>query len=404
MNFPLFARYFNRDVRSVYRSLRAAKRFDPQTHLQLAFDWISAAQDSSADSGVARSYHLTYDKFFGFVGWCPSYPETSGYIIPSLYNFSRLSQDLQWAERARRIADWQIDIQLDSGAVMSGYVGQNDNVVLPAVFNTGQVIFGWLRAAQETGDERFLDAARRAGEFLLSNQSPKTGTWEKGLSPYLTKSHSHRTYNVRTAWALHALGKQLDRNDFVDGALTNANFIVSSQAENGWLDSNCLLDANIPLLHTIAYSARGLLEIGLAEQDSLIIDASRKIADGVIASLGEDGFLAGRFDRDWQPAVDWTCPTASAQLGIVLGKLGHSQNEPDYLLQMRGILNSLLPLQISDTGKSYLDGGLFGSVPIENRYGRYQLLNWAAKFFADLIMLDSVLAGDTDVISVVDIC
>jgi hypothetical protein len=29
-----------------------------------------------------------------------------------------------------------------------------------------------------------------------------------------------------------------------------------------------------------------------------------------------------------------------------------------------------------------------GSHPIEGRYGPYELLNWAAKFFADMLMME----------------
>ena len=38
----------------------------------------------------------------------------------------------------------------------------------PAVFNTGQVILGWVRAHRETGAESYPEAARRAADFLLT--------------------------------------------------------------------------------------------------------------------------------------------------------------------------------------------------------------------------------------------
>ncbi|HLB09374.1 MAG TPA: hypothetical protein VK617_07550, partial [Gemmatimonadaceae bacterium] len=44
-----------------------------------AFDWLGVAQDRSAssDGGFARHFSL-------LTGWSASYPETSGYIVPTL--------------------------------------------------------------------------------------------------------------------------------------------------------------------------------------------------------------------------------------------------------------------------------------------------------------------------------
>ena len=50
----------------------------PETR-RAALDWLGAAQDrsASADGGAARHYSLVQ-------GWGPSYPETTGYIVPTL--------------------------------------------------------------------------------------------------------------------------------------------------------------------------------------------------------------------------------------------------------------------------------------------------------------------------------
>ena len=50
-----------------------------------------------------------------------------------------------------------IGIQMPSGAVQGGTVNEPPS---PAVFNTGQVIFGWVRAFKETGTQRYLDRAQ----------------------------------------------------------------------------------------------------------------------------------------------------------------------------------------------------------------------------------------------------
>src|SRR5262245_65436623 len=74
------------------------------------------------------------------------------------------------------MADWEIEVQLPCGGVQGGhYVGPTADR-RPVAFNTGQVILGWVRAYTETADEKYLDAASRAGDWLLSAQSVD-GAW-----------------------------------------------------------------------------------------------------------------------------------------------------------------------------------------------------------------------------------
>ena len=128
-------------------------------HLDAAAQWICRTQDATPDDGVARSYSLIYQPYFKRKGWFPSYPETTGYIIPTMFDYARLSQRQEIHDRAVRMAGWETAVQMDNGAVMGGTV---DNKPTPAIFNTGQGIFGWLRAYQETGYEQFMDSAPRS--------------------------------------------------------------------------------------------------------------------------------------------------------------------------------------------------------------------------------------------------
>ena len=111
--------------------------------------------------------------------------------------------------------------------------------------------------------------------------------------------------------------------------------------------------------------------------------------------IQSDGFLAGRFDSEWEPAVEWSCLTGSAQFGIILGKLYEHTGDVDYLVAMESIIEFLLRKQIANTGRSHLDGAMPGSYPLSGEYCEYQLLNWATKFFVDLLMLEAVVKGRT---------
>ena len=53
-------------------------------HLRSALEWLVAAQDATPDDGISRGYSFAYSTYFRGRGWQPSYPETTGYIIPTM--------------------------------------------------------------------------------------------------------------------------------------------------------------------------------------------------------------------------------------------------------------------------------------------------------------------------------
>src|SRR5690349_531289 len=111
-------------------------------HLDAVILWLKRAQDATGNGGVAQTFLVRQRK------WAPAYPETTGYIIPTLYRYAALTGDTDSAARARRMADWECEIQLPDGGVLAGALGTSDQ---PTVFNTGQVLFGWVRAYEIEG-------------------------------------------------------------------------------------------------------------------------------------------------------------------------------------------------------------------------------------------------------------
>jgi hypothetical protein len=66
-------------------------------------------------------------------------------------------------------------------------------------------------------------------------------------------------------------------------------------------------------------------------EDAKFLEAGRKTADGLLSRVREDGFLAGRFDRNWRPAVRWSCLTGSVQIAYCWLMLFESTGDPRYL-------------------------------------------------------------------------
>lgn len=355
---------------------------DPQDHLRETMQWLCRAQDATGDGGVSRSYTLRYMRAHRRKGWLASYPETTGYIIPTFLAYASLTGDAGYRERAIRMARWESDVQMESGAVQGGVIGFPPT---PAIFNTGQVLFGWAAAHRETGDERFLHSAMRAADFLVEAQDAD-GAWRRHGSRYARGGVN--VYDARSAWGLLEGYRATAKPEHRSAVVRNLDFVLTRQQPNGWYPDCCLDDNERPLLHTIAYTMEGLLESGMILGEPRYVDAARKAADALLALQRPDGSLAGRFDRDWRPAVTWSCLTGDAQTAIVWFRLAEVTGERRYADAAGRMTRYLGSTQNTTSSNPGVRGGIAGSQPIWQEYGAYEYLNWAAKFYADALMLE----------------
>lgn len=388
--FKYYYSFLNYDLAKIYLIDRQTTTKNTMEHLKAGIQWICRAQDAFNDGGVARSYSLVYNLYFKRKGWIPSYPETTGYIIPTMFDYAHLVNDQEIFERAIRMADWECEVQMDNGAVQGGTIDQPPT---PAIFNTGQVIFGWLRAFQQTQNGRYLDCAIKAGTFLVQQQETN-GSWQKHLSNYASSQMNFYTYNTRTAWGLLELSTFSGNPVFKDAAIRNIEFALGQRLENGWFKSNCLSDPSQPLLHTIAYCIRGILEAGILLKNNNYVDKAKKAADVLLVRQREDGSLAGRFNDQWEPTVRWSCLTGIAQISIIWGRLYQITGEYKYLDGLKKANNYLKRVQLLPVNNPDIYGGISGSYPIHGVYGRFEILNWAVKFFLDALMLEQAFPFD----------
>lgn len=361
-------------------------RWTPQAvelHLAAAADWLLRAQQATPDDGVAASYDLRRRQ------WNASYPETTGYIIPSLYDYARFAAAPRYAEQAQRMAQWESDIQLPDGGVRAGTMGAEP--VVPTVFNTGQVLFGWARAWRETGEERLRESLVRAADWLVAAQDDD-GAWRRFASPFA--SHKLNAYNTRSAFGLLRAHQATGNDTYLRAAVANVAWVAGQAASNGWLDHNCLDDNERPLTHTIAYSIRGIFEVALAAGEDAMVDLAVKMATAVAQAQRADGALPGRLDRDWRPAASWTCVTGNAQMALnwlrIAAETGQTQ------LRDHARRANQFNMSIQDLTTSDLDtrGAIKGSYPVNGGYMTHRYPNWAAKFFMDALMLEQGVAVD----------
>jgi uncharacterized protein YyaL (SSP411 family) len=381
------ARRATKPVRAAAERRRLGRLYGPahdnvdrRRHLSEAVQWLERAQDAGTDRGV--SYGVRFGE-----GFLPSYPETTGYIIQTFLDLWRRFDDVRYLDRARAMGDWEIDIQLPCGAVMGSTVNSRPT---PAMFNTGQVLLGWSALFAATGDARYADRSRQAADWMVEMQAPD-GQWLAGNSNFALKSAT--VYNVKAAWGLCEAGVVLGERAYVDAAIRNAEFALRQQLPNGWFEDCCLTDPSRPLLHTIAYSMQGLVGIGRLTARETFIDAAHRTLRSLESRMRDDGFLAGRHDREFRDAVSWCCLTGSAQTSIVasdLEALGRSRSGRESVRRINDYLCRRHDVTNPDPA---LRGSVCGSWPVWGEYGQYKALNWAAKFFVDALLREERMLG-----------
>jgi hypothetical protein len=347
----------------------------------LAMEWLALAQDQTAsrDGGVARHFSL-------IDGWARSYPETTGYIVPTMIDYARHRNEAIWFERARRAADWLVSIQMENGAFPGGVV--DEEPVVPVTFNTGQILFGLVAAANALGD-RYRGPMLRAADWLVETQSTD-GAWRQHGSPFATPGE--KVYDAHVAWALFETERSVGEKRHGEAGLANVRWALRSQRSNGFFDNCCLTDATMPLTHTIGYVLRGVVEAHRFSNDPALLDSACLTASALITVLGANGFLPGRLDPEWRPAANWACLTGTVQVAHCWLLL-HAATGDGRFLDAGSRANEFVRRTIRVQAPPGVRGGVKGSYPVDGGYNPYVFLNWAAKFFVDANLLEARIAG-----------
>lgn len=340
--------------------------------------WLMTAQEQGSDDGIP-SFHLVH-------GWGSSYPETTGYIIPSLLRYAERNGKEEVRDRGLKAADWLVRIQKENGG-WQGMRIEDDRP--PVVFNTGQVIRGLLAAYERTGAPKYLEAARKGGDWLCELQEAE-GYWIRNSSP----EGQARVFTSFVDAPLIRLAEASGEDRYREAAKRNLEWIVQEkQHSNGWFPDcdNTVHKNDRPILHTIAYTIDGLLDSGelLGAQD--LVQAASKPAEVLRDLFLDEHYLHGRYDREWKGS-EHTILTGDAQIAIVWQKLYRSGYGEKYFRAAKKMNEFLLRVQDRehDLGGS-TKGALFGSFPFWGRYEKFAFPNWGMKFFLDSLALEEEL-------------
>ena len=346
-----------------------------EDHLRAAAQWLAAAQDSQSDGGVAGRYQLGR-------GWTSSYPETTGYIVPTFLALSRALPQAGFRQRAERAVQFLLSVQLSEG----GFPGLEiaDNRETPSVFNTAQILHGLTAWHRETGDEEVRIAAERAVQWLLGLQDP-----DGAFRRYAYEDRAS-TYSAYLACRLAEWGDYAANRAALAAASRHLDWTLAHRRPNDWIAlagfDEEQQQADEAFTHTIAYSLAGILSTAetLGRSDGITVVAAA--AERLARRLELSRFLPGLVGGDWRGRSRYACLTGNCQMALIWFRLhGLSRNMRlvNAALKAIDLVKLAQPMRNPNPG---LFGGIPGSDPVHGSYIEGAVPNWAAKYFIDALL------------------
>lgn len=346
--------------------------------IERSIRWLSNSIDP--ETGGSRA---NYSWFWnGFKGWSGPYPETTGYIIPTLNtvtNVDGLAHD--FSVTTRRMTDWLLSLQFESGAFPGGIHGAQTPA--PSVFNTGQIMLGLVDMVRRHKDERCLEAASRAATWLAEGVNTE-GYWTEhnyvsGYSP---------SYYTRVTWPMLEV-VDLTSDEFVREAATRATeYIVSRQRKTGFIEGSGFQPEGEAVLHTLAYTLRGFLECGMLSNNEEWVEVARHAANRLMRKREITKRFLGSYNSDFGGTGWYQCLTGIAQMSIVWLRLFELEGDERWVNVACKAIDDVEAKQVKWHVNPALVGGIAGSAPVFGRYLMFRYPNWSVKFFLDAMFLE----------------
>lgn len=252
-----------------------------------------------------------------------SYPEVSGYLIPTLLN-------LGYSDEAIRIGEWLAKIQSNDGAICLG----NDKYL----FDTAMVLMGW-QSLRTVGTSRFNDNIELASKFI-NNQINIDGSFK------LQYHMSNEVPEKILIWCATLIEKE--------GYNVNKVFAhYGDPCVETTFQFNCLshfhcyvLDALFEAKQYIGSTKEAIHKLSLIQR-----------TDGSIPAYSN---------------VQWVCYTGVAQSAILFYKVGLKENGDKAMKYLASVMN---------------DDGSFYGCSTGGNYFPNDKISWAAKFYVDAYQL-----------------
>lgn len=308
---------------------KVLRQLDNTTIYKKAIQWII---DNSID-GEGITVSTSYRK---------SYPEVTGYYIPSLIKWGY--QDL-----AKKYAKWLCKIQKEDG---SWFDADDKNAY---IFDSAQILKGLLSSRDFLPEvEPFII---KGCEWILSRMNhegrlitPSTEAWGNN------RDMCDEIIHIYCLSPLYDAGKVYGKEEYIDKANKIKKFYLETYREK-------IMNFSL-LSHFYAYLMEALIDIGE-------IDMAKE-AMSRIECFQEDNGIVPAYNN-----VHWICSTGLFQLALVwfrLGNINRGKRAFEYACKLQNPTGGWFG--------SYLNEKYSGE---DNNYFPEEEISWANKYFLDAL-------------------
>lgn len=333
--------------------------------------WIEMAHEVTGRQGVSAAYDLRE-------GWLAPYPETSGYLIPTMLRAGDALERPALVERAREIGAWLTGLQDASGSFPGGVGIEGE----PVAFDVGQIVLGLVKLHRREGDQALLDAAALGARWLVSQQEP-SGAWRSHLG-------YPNTYCVRVSWAMAEVWHDTGDAAIHASVERSLGWALEQVTTDGWIDGMRFSPGHAAWTHTIGYALRGLLRAGVlvgGELGERSAAAAATCARGLGAMTGPlDPLLPGEIGPGFTALSDYACLTGDAQMATIWLDLAARGGDAELRSRAGNVVERLISLQVAQPLEPATVGAVAGSWPLTGGFEPLTFPNWAAKFHADAVL------------------
>lgn len=332
--------------------------------LEAAMQFLKKSIDVNNGHGSAHSYSYWLNPNSG---WLQGYPETTGYLIPTLINAAFLLNEDHLLDYAKSCANWLVSIQNEEGSFYSGV----DKSSGPSAFNTAMILFGLSAAIRHFSEEEYKVALEKSVSWLLGIQEK-----EGQIIKFAFHPNFQPAYYTRLLWALVDANEILMDNRVVDTCNRLRDTLMPYFHPNG-VDVSGFEPDKPAFLHTIAYAYRGAIQYNCTQSGEKMFQVSG--LERLIELFNIHGRWPGSINLDGSWNTQFRCLTGEAQMATLLLQ----SEKAEYKIIGKMTLDNVLSEQCNFGAAK---GGLPGSKPFWGPYMTLRYPNWAAKFLSDAIL------------------
>ncbi len=342
-----------------------------KNHLVKSIKWL---KNSEVETGGSSAYYAP------ILGWSKAYPETTGYIIPTLLNYYNFSKDIESYSLAIRFGEWLLSIQNERGSWSSGTYPSKINK--PSLFNTGQALRGILAISKISNDIKWKESCLSGIDWLISKMNNDC-LWD--YIDYL--SNTTPSYYTYLFWPMLEISERFNLTANTTKIKLGLSNLSKRINNNGTISNWGFFDNKPAYTHTIGYTLKGFQECGLIlNNDNLIKNVEPTLLKLMHLSEINGGILSGMYDAKWEKYNSFTCLTGNLQIAKCFLLQYKYDKDIRFLNASARLIDNVCSIQNIKTNNIGLLGAIPGSKPFWGRYMRFRYPNWAVKYFCDAIL------------------